>query len=1134
MEEPSKKRSAEESQVIVKLDDIQHALHAADFYIGQSIHTVSPEVTRFVFDEKTQQMQHQTVHYPHGLLKIFDEALVNAADNRHRGTTTIKVGVSVLQNAIWVYNDGPNFPIVETEHESRWDPTKKAYQPEVAFFHCKTSSAYKKKQRVTGGKFGLGAKLIAIFSKWCTIEMCDGKSYYFQKCEQHMTLVHPPTVKAKEDKPYLALCFSPDLSLFYPKGQQPAHLPDTMLQLFHTRVLDIAGCCEGVKVFWTLNRTQFIAPKACTFARISIKNFKEYIKLFLPEDAKEDCKFAYHTQDRWQVCMIANPWPFPVNVSFVNSINTYMGGEHVKYIQSQVFKFCKKKIEGIDARRVHAKIMLFINATIEDPSFSSQCKETLQTLATNFGSECVLPDKFFHVLSRNGVMEELKSNMEEKQLAKIQKTIGAGKKKPVNDIPNFRDARFAGTRNAHKCTVYLVEGISAQALAEVGISVLGSDYYGSFPVKGKVINADNCVKKLAKNDEFNYICRVLGLQPGKPADRSQLRYGKVVVMTDADPDGSHIRGLIVYMFSKFWPELLNDEKNPGFVDFMITPIVVAKQKSNTEYFYTLQSFHEWFEKLTNKTSWQIKYYKGLATSTQKEGRYYFKNLKNHLRRFSSMSKEDQETLTMVFSKKKDASTQRRDWLKVYDESKFIPYDQLRQVSIQRFLNEDMVHYSWLSVCRAIPAIEDGFTPAARKCLWTFLKRNIVKEEKVCVLQSLVDKDTHYHHGTDSLGQTIIRMAQTFVGSQNINLFYPSGQFGTRVDGGDKTVGATRYIFSRLSKITRFLFHEDDDDILPLLQDEGHTIEPAYTAPILPLLLVNGANQVGTGYSCKIPCYRPEDLIARILHRLDPVPSVPSVPTPLVPWYHKFKGQIVATPKGFESSGVIEHVDNVYNVTELPIRVWREDYKATLNKMLDAGKIESFHEKHKNNDVCFEIKVANKDEKLDFCLKNKFTSNINVFVSDGSTRKVQTFSSVEDLFNQWFEFRLPVYEKRRLHVIKLLEAQIPLLQAKTKFIRLVIEQKILLGRKRALIADELQHIHGISAEYHAKLFQMDINSLTEERVLKIQKDHDDTMKKLDYYRTVTPNELWKTDILKLQTALQDFWKEREMDDVEEGE
>ena len=92
------------------------------------------------------------------------------------------------------------------------------------------------------------------------------------------------------------------------------------------------------------------------------------------------------------------------------------------------------------------------------------------------------------------------------------------------------------------------------------------------------------------------------------------------------------------------------------------------------------------------------------------------------------------------------------------------------------------------------------------------------------------------------------MAQNFVGSNNINLFQPNGQFGTRLRGKDSA--SERYIYTLLSPITRKLFPQQDDNILNYLNDDGQYVEPVYYAPIIPMILVNGTKGIGTGFRLK--------------------------------------------------------------------------------------------------------------------------------------------------------------------------------------------------------------------------------------------------------------------------------------------
>lgn len=139
--------------------------------------------------------------------------------------------------------------------------------------------------------------------------------------------------------------------------------------------------------------------------------------------------------------------------------------------------------------------------------------------------------------------------------------------------------------------------------------------------------------------------------------------------------------------------------------------------------------------------------------------------------------------------------------------------------------------------------------------------------KVAQLAGKVGEVSCYHHGEVSLQSTIVGMAQDFVGSNNINLLLPLGQFGSRLDGGDDHA-QSRYIYSCLNKIVKKLFLESDKFLLKYLEDDGTMVEPNYYIPIIPMLLVNGCIGIGTGYSTAIPSYNPIDLINNIKLLLD--------------------------------------------------------------------------------------------------------------------------------------------------------------------------------------------------------------------------------------------------------------------------
>lgn len=135
----------------------------------------------------------------------------------------------------------------------------------------------------------------------------------------------------------------------------------------------------------------------------------------------------------------------------------------------------------------------------------------------------------------SGVVETILSVAQAKEDAKMAKQLGPGKKKQkLLGIPKLEDANLAGTKHAHNCTIILTEGDSAKSLALAGIEVVGRDYYGVFPLRGKFLNVREAShKQITENNEINHLTKIVGLQVGKKyEDVSQLRYGSIMIMTD--------------------------------------------------------------------------------------------------------------------------------------------------------------------------------------------------------------------------------------------------------------------------------------------------------------------------------------------------------------------------------------------------------------------------------------------------------------------------------------------------------------------------------------------------------------------------------------------------------------------------
>ena len=241
--------------------------------------------------------------------------------------------------------------------------------------------------------------------------------------------------------------------------------------------------------------------------------------------------------------------------------------------------------------------------------------------------------------------------------------------------------------------------------------------------------------------------------------------------------------------------------------------------------------------------------------------------------------------------RKDRTEDRKNWLTVHlKRDPFLDYSQARRRGLKYsdFINKEFILFSQSDCQRSIPHVMDGFKPSQRKVLFACIKRKLNGEIKVAQLAGYIGEHTAYHHGEASLHGTIVGMAQSFCGSNNVNLLTPSGQFGTRRMGG-KDAASPRYIFTKLEAITRTVFHPDDDELLNYLNDDGMSIEPEYFMPVIPMVLVNGSDGIGTGWSSSVPNYDPRAIINNIRRMISSQPIFE-----MTPFYDGFSGEVRAT------------------------------------------------------------------------------------------------------------------------------------------------------------------------------------------------------------------------------------------------
>ncbi len=838
-----------------------------------------------------------------------------------------------------------------------------------------------------------------------------------------------PEVTKYSGSDYTCITFKPDLARF-----KMEFMDDDIIALLSKRVYDIAGTntASGAKLNVFLNGN-----------KLEIRTFEQYISVF--RGLEPPCAFE-RINDRWEVGVSVSDGSFQ-QVSFVNSISTTKGGQHVNYIVDQItarlMGVVKKKNKGEEVKAAHIKnhLAVYVNALVVNPAFDSQTKENLTTKPSAFGSTCVMPEKMLKKIETSGVVDNILSWAKFKQNAELKKKGGSKRSKLVG-ITKLDDANFAGTAKSKDCTLILTEGDSAKALAISGLGVVGRDYYGVFPLKGKLLNVREAAHaQIMKNEEIQNIAKILGLTFGREYDDvSSLRYGHLMIMTDQDHDGSHIKGLLINFIHHFWPSLLRID---GFLQQFITPIVKCFKGKKEETFYTIPQYKAWREETEEGKGWKIKYYKGLGTSTAAEAKEYFSHLETHETNFA-WADGTNDAIDMAFAKKR--VDDRKTWLLAMDPKVHIDYS-VDAITYENFINHELILFSHADNERSIPHYMDGFKPSQRKVLFSCFKRNLKSEIKVAQLAGYVSEHSAYHHGEMSLTQTIIGMAQNFIGSNNINLLVPCGQFGTRLMSG-KDAASPRYVFTKLEAITRCIFHPDDDALLNYLDDDGQSIEPEYYVPVIPMVLVNGSEGIGTGWSSSVPTYNPREIVSalRDMIRSD---GVLDAAFDLKPWYRGFTGE-VRLKSGRESgsysvTGTIEQIDDqTVVISELPVGKSTTDYKQFLESVLIGNAavstaasadgqaapcpafIKDFKENHTDTTVLFTVTVPPEKlaeinaEKGGNGLIKKFklettvsTTNMHMFDESGAIFK---YENVSRILSSFYEVRQQFYAKRKMHLM----------------------------------------------------------------------------------------------------------------------
>ena len=1185
-----------------KMTDREHILRKPDTYIGtieraetmEYVMDASPTVD--IIGDATSAapaaaaasapapatLTRRNITYIPGLYKLFDEGMVNMRDHVVRQAqavadgkpdalpvTTLEVEIDLADGTIHMTNDGNGLDVAQ-------HPEHKLWVPEMIFGHLRTSTNYdeNKKEKIVGGKNGFGFKLVLIWSVWGRVETVDHIRglKYVQEFKNNLSEIVPPVITKSKVKPYTRVSFRPDYARF---GLPSNNLTSDMIALFMKRTYDIAAVTDkSVKVKYN-------------GALVPVRHFQQYVDLYIGAKVAIDgssgggVKRIYENPDpRWEYVVCLTTTDEFAHVSFVNGIYTPRGGKHVEYITNQIVRklaevIKKKKKVDVKPNTIKEQLMLFLRCDIDNPSFSSQTKDELGTAVANFGSSCKVSDEFIEKLAKMGVMDAACALTEVKLTKAAKKTDGA-KTKTIRGIPKLIDANYAGSADkSAQCTIILCEGDSAKAGIISGLSKEDRNYIGVYPMKGKLFNVHGeTTKRISENREIAEIKQILGLETGKTytsADvATRLRYGKVLFMTDQDLDGAHIQGLGINLFQTEWPSLT---KIPGFIGFMNTPILKARRGAQEILFYNDGEYEAWKKQFPGEvvpSGWNTKYYKGLGTSTGKEFKEYFEHKK--MVSFVHTGKESDDHLDMAFNKKR--ADDRKEWLANYSREAFLDTSK-PEIPYEEFIDRGLIHFSIYDNERSIPNLMDGLKISLRKILYAAFKKGGLKTEiKVAQFSGYVSEHSAYHHGEASLNAAIVGMAQNFVGSNNINLLEPNGQFGTRCAAGQDSA-SERYIFTQLNKLTRLIYRQEDDAVLTYIDDDGQMVEPIYYAPAIPMILVNGTKGIGTGFSTEVLQYNPLQIIAYVRAMLSST-SVADRPV-IEPYFKGFKGTIrnIGAPATNVASatfgaatsvaakylikGTYEIIaDRKVRITELPIGTWTDDYKVFLEKLMESPAVADKDKGDKadkadkgvgvpvlkeyndmSTDTVVDITVTfhpsyphtpkdlqaaiidadagtNKLEKLLGLFTTQSTTNMNLF---DAREKLRKYATIYDIIEDYYVERLSLYSKRKAAMLAQLTNELRVLTNRARYIQEVLDDKLELRRqtKEAIFAKMTEHgYEHIDGDTEFKyLLKMPMDSVSDENVRHLLSERDTKRAQHQQLADTSIQALWVRDLDELE-------------------
>lgn len=544
-----------------------------------------------------------------GLHHLVYEIVDNAIDEAMAGFCDHILVVLEKNNIIRVEDNGRGIPV-------GIHPTEGISALEIVLTKLHAGGKFDKgSYKVSGGLHGVGVSVVNALSKWLEATVYTEGSKYFQRYNRGVP-----------EKPVEKVGNAGNHGTTIRWLADPQIFTDTTIYDFDVlskRLRELAFLNSNVTI--VMRDERLTTPKEVTFSfEGGILHFVKYLnesKQVLPDEPifidgeKNDTKI--------ELALQYNSGYNENILTYVNDINTHEGGTHLEGLKSaltRVMNECMKdypkllkkldKDEKLTGDDVRAGMTAVLSTKISEPQFEGQTKTKLGNSEVRGMVESIVNEKLTLYFQTNPkVIEKILTKCTAEATARIAARRAKDATRRKSGIESFGlpgKLSDCSSKDPSVCEVYIVEGDSAGGSAKKGRD---SKTQAILPLWGKMLNVEKArPEKVLNNDKLQPVIASLGTGIGKNFDISKLRYDKVIIMADADVDGSHIRTLLLTFFFRYMPELI--EK--GHIYLAMPPLYKISYNKQEHYVYTDAERNSVLDKIGSDKNTSIQRYKGLG------------------------------------------------------------------------------------------------------------------------------------------------------------------------------------------------------------------------------------------------------------------------------------------------------------------------------------------------------------------------------------------------------------------------------------------------------------------------------------------------------------------------------------------